>query len=135
MEVQIARLNPLFCHGVGKHGRNGVFYANNSTYRMHGDGRDLVVMRRIVLDEQVGANVPHFHAFVAAAGGHALVLGVEGHRRHHAAQQQKELESEQTDSGERKLIYQTAPSSQGLRSGIHLPSLENSIPFCAQFVA
>ena len=37
------------------------------TYRVHGDGGDLLVVRGVVLDEEVGADVPHLERAVRAA--------------------------------------------------------------------
>jgi hypothetical protein len=49
---------------------------------MHGDGGDLLLVRGVVLDQDVRADVPHLQGLVRAACSQALALGVEGHGGH-----------------------------------------------------
>ncbi len=55
---------------------------------MHGDAGDGLLVRGVVLDEQVRARVPHLEGAVRAARGHQVALGVEGHAVHRAAQRE-----------------------------------------------
>ena len=54
-------------------------------YRMHGNRGDGIIVRWVVLYEEVGADIPHLHRAICTARRQAVPFGMKCHAVHSTA--------------------------------------------------